>query len=213
MKKLIIPLLSLTSFCFAKEGAADELAGLIFLAIFVYLVVPVMIYAVLVPIIAICEFFKTLWGKTNTFGKLICFVLPGTAITGTMFYFLIWFAIPYIIELFCEWPIVSFSIIAGLYYLSTIITGWKYLDGSIKKRYGKYALFSRIFTSIPVLPVILGCWLIKNLFGILFIKDYRATNIIEFWKTPLRKTTFNENDLNQYLNKKIKFNYKRNTDS
>lgn len=47
---------------------------------------------------------------------------------------------------------------------------------------GKYALFSRIFTSIPILPIILGCWLIKNLFGILFIKDYRATNILGFWK-------------------------------
>lgn len=182
MKKLIITLLSLTTLCFAKEGDADSLAGLVYLLLFVFLGIPAIIYGILMPIIFVCECISKLWKNTNAFGKIFCFVLPGTAISGTIFYFLFWVAIPYIVELFYEWPIVSTSITIGLYYLSTIITGWKTCDNEIKKRCGKYALFSRIFTSILILPIILGCWLIKNLFGILFIKDYRATNILGFWK-------------------------------
>lgn len=187
MKKLIITLLSLTTLCSAYEGAADSLAGLIFTAIFFFFILPAIIYAVFMPIIFVWECANKLWAKTNTFGKLICFGLPGTAITGTIFYFLIWFAIPSIIELVCEWPIVSASITGGLYYISTIITGWKDRYGYIKKRYGKYALFSRIFASLPILPIILVCWLIKNLFGILFIKDYTVSNILGFLKMPISK--------------------------
>lgn len=204
MNKLIITLLSLTTLCSAAEGAADSLAGLIFTAIFFFFVLPAIIYAVFMPIIFVWECAKTLWAKTNTFGKLICFGLPGTAITGTIFYFLIWFAIPSIIELVCEWPIVSASITGGLYYISTIITGWKDCDGSTKKRDGKYALFSRIFASLPILPIILVCWLIKNLFGILFIKDYTVSNILGFWKMPISKNKMIEITRQEFFDKLAK---------
>lgn len=72
MKKLIIILLSLTTLCFAKEGAADELARLIFLAIFVFVGLPAIIYAVIMPIVALCTFIdhmekdKYIW-KINLF--------------------------------------------------------------------------------------------------------------------------------------------------
>lgn len=202
--KYIITLLSLTTLCFAKEGAADELASLVFLLLFVFVGLPAIIYAVFAPIIALCELIKTLWEKTNSFGKLFCFGLPGIAISGTIFYFLFWVVIPYIVELFCEWPIVSSSIIASLYYISTIITGWKDYNGNIKKRQGKYALFSRIFASIPILPIILICWLIKNLFGILFIKDYKVSNILGFWKKELSKGELLEKQRQEFFKKLAK---------
>lgn len=208
MKKLIITLLSLTTFCFAKEGAADELASYIFLVGFVFLVLPAIMYVVVSPIIIVCEFVEKLWKNTNTFGKLVCFGLPGTIITGTIFYFLIWVAIPFIIELVCEWPIVSASITASLYYLSTILTGWTILNGWINgnlshtiKRNGKYALFSRIFASLPILPVILVCWLIKNSFGFLFIKDYTVTNILGFWKMPISESELLERRREEFFDK------------
>lgn len=196
MNKLIFTLLSLSTLCFAKEGDADALAGIVF-AIIAYIVGTIIICYIGAAIMLLCDEIKKFWEKTNTFGKLICFGLPGTAITGTIFYFLIWFAIPFIIELVSEWPIVSSSITGGIYYISTVLTGWKNGDDTIKKRYGKYALFSRIFASLPILPIILVCWSIKNLFGILFIKNYRATNILGFWKIQERKNTFNENDWNE----------------
>ncbi len=200
MNKLIFTLLSLSTLCFAKEGDADALAGIVF-AIIAYIVGTIIIGYIGAAIMVLCDEIKKFWEKTNTFGKLICFGLPGTAITGTIFYFLIWFAIPSIIEFVCEWPIVSASITASLYYISTIITGWKDYYGSIKKRCGKYALFSRIFASIPILPIILVCWSIKNLFGILLIKNYKATNILGFWKIQVRKNTFNKNDWQNFFDK------------
>lgn len=204
MKKLIIPLLSLTTLCFAREGDADALAGLVFTALFLFFGLPAILYAIIAPIAAICTVIETLWKKTNTFGKIICFVLPGTVITGAIFYFLIWVAIPYIVELVCKWPIISASVTGGLYYISTVITGWKTCDNEIKKRYGKYALFSRIFASIPILPIILCYWLIKNLCGILFIKGYKVTNILRFWKSPEKKLSVEElyeKQRQEFLNK------------
>lgn len=192
MKKLIIPILSLSTLCFAKQGDADALAELVFLGLFLFIGLPALFMGIIIPIAAIGTAIATLWEKTNTFGKIICFCLPGTAITGTIFYFLFWIAIPYIVELVSEWPIVSASVTGGLYYISTILTGWKTCDNEIKKRCGKYALFSRIFTSIPIFPIIISCWLIKNLFCILFIKDYKVTNILGFWKPPEKELSIEE---------------------
>lgn len=183
MKKLILTLLSLTTICFASEGAADQLASSILFALGGFFIIAIIVGAACV-ICSICEFIVKFWEKTNTFGKIVCFVLPGTAITGTIFYFLIWIAAPYIIDLVSEWPIVSISITGGIYYISTITSGWTTESEKMQKRKGKYAIFSRIFVSIPILPIILCCWTIKNLFGLLFLKDYKVTNILNFWKIP-----------------------------
>ena len=180
MKKIIITTLSLVSLCFASEGAADYLASLV-LGVFALIAIPVIVCFCGVVFEAIVDFFKKLWKKTNLLGKLVLFIIPLIAILGLIIQFIVCSVIPTIYDCFVEYTILSTIIVCLSFYISTIITGWCNFSGVIKKRNGIYSLFSRIFVTLPVLPIVVICWFIKNIFCKLFIKNYDMTNIFSIW--------------------------------
>lgn len=180
MKKIIITTLYLVSLCFASEGAADYLASLV-LGVFALIAIPVIVCFCGVVFEAIVDFLKKLWKKTNLLGKLVLFIIPLIAILGLIIQFIVCSVIPTIYDCFVEYTILSTIIVCLSFYISTIITGWCNFSGVIKKRNGIYSLFSRIFVTLPVLPIVVICWFIKNIFCKLFIKNYDMTNIFSIW--------------------------------
>lgn len=179
MKKIItiMTMLSLVTNAFAYEGAADTLAGMI-LFIPGLLLVSAVIALPIVGIQLLFELACDYWGKATTFGKIVVFGIPGTALSCGIFYVLINYIAPYVVI----HPYISLIAFVVLLYFSCAFIGWEY-GNTDRQRDGRVALVARCIVKIPVSPFIL----IKFVFEII-------------WE--LLKYLFVKPDISRYQNRK-----------
>lgn len=174
MKKIIVMLLLVAMNAFAAEGAADTLAGII-------LFIPGLTLAgiaIALPIIGIQFLFELLceyWGKATTFGKIVVFCIPGTALSGGLFYSLINYIYPYVIKE----PLISSIVFCGIVGIVCRIIGWD----EWRERDGRAALVARCILKIPVYPFIL-LWIVLQVIGAmlkrLFVKSCENNYCYEY---------------------------------
>lgn len=164
MKKIIaiMTILSLVTNAFAYEGAADTLAGII-------LFIPgltIFALAIALPIVGIQWLFElacNYWGKATTFGKIVVFGIPGTALSCGICYVLINYIAPYVVI----HPYISLIAFVVLFYFSCAFIGWEY-GNTDRQRDGRVALVARCIVKIPVYPFILIGFVFKVIW--LFVK-------------------------------------------
>lgn len=158
---------------------ALTIIGGIIAAVFAQLALTAVVYVFAAIGIAI----ETVWNKLNSFGRALIFGTPLLAASYGLFYWLFYIVIPYFAK-YETARIVLFSILGLVAYLACFGIGWK-RDLFSKcelgiKRKGKFALIARIIAILPFSPIVYLIYYIKEVFGALFITNYKAVWIPGF---------------------------------
>ena len=179
MKYTSLTILLLSICAFADAGDADRLASgvLGIIGMFFGLFAISAVVAVIATIgITLWQGCCWLWEHSNNIGKIVLFGIPMLIGFTSVFYWLIWCAAPWIYDNGKIAGIISLVIL----YCVLVLIGWE--DGGHKRDGGPISTIARVIVSIPVIPVILVCWFIKNLIGKLFITRYNWTNLFNIWR-------------------------------
>lgn len=185
MKYTSLTILLLSIYAFADAGDADRLAGGVFGII--GLIVGLCAITAGITLIAgigmkLWQGCCWLWEHSTNIGKIVLFGIPMLIGFTSVFYWLIWCVAPWIYD---NSELVG-SILLGVGGVSLVVLycglvkiGW---DDYGNKRKGPISTIARVIVSIPVIPVIIVCWFIKNLIGKLFITRYNWTNLFNIWR-------------------------------
>lgn len=179
MKYTSLTILLLSIYAFADAGDADRLAGgvLGIIGLMFGLCAITAGIALIAGIgMKLWQGCCWLWEHSTNIGKIVLFGIPMLIGFTSVFYWLIWCVAPWIYE--------NGKLVGGIsllvLYCVLVLIGWE--DGGHKREGGSISTIARVIVSIPVIPVILVCWFIKNLLCKLFITRYNWTNLFNIWR-------------------------------